>query len=88
MYGQKTAALLQIYTHLQDDARKYGNYSTTEKVFKALRSRFELSVSKAKTRLTNIGIDTKLSLTGHANNVKRLVEAAYANIQVHREEMA
>ena len=33
-----TAALLQIRTHLQDDARSCGNHSTLEKVFKEIRS--------------------------------------------------
>ena len=64
-----TAALLHIRTHLQDDARSCGNHSTLE-VFKALRSKFGLSVREARTRLTNMKRDTKLSLEDHATEIK------------------
>ena len=65
-----TAALLYIRTHLQDDARSCGNHSTLEEVFKALRSKFGLSVREARTRLTNMKRDTKLSLEDHTTEIK------------------
>ena len=49
-----TAALLHIRKHLQDDACGRENHSTLEEVFKALRSKFGLSIGEARTRLTNI----------------------------------
>ena len=81
-----TAALLHIRTHLQDDARSCGNHPTLEEVFKALRSKFGLSVREARTRLTNMKRDTKLSLEDHATEIKKLVGIAYADLPRHHQE--
>ena len=84
----KTAALLHIRTHLQDDACSCGSYATLKEVFKELRSKYRLSVREARTRLTNLRRNTKLSLTGHATEVKKLVEVANTDLsRKHQEEM-
>ena len=82
------ATLLHIRTHLKDDARECGSYPTLEEVFEALRAKYGLTVREARTRLTSLKRDARLSLTDHATEVKRLVEAAYADLpQTHRQEM-
>ena len=81
-----TSALLHIRTHLQDDARGCGNYPTLEEVFRALRSKYGLSTREARTRLTNLRRDTKLSLEEHATEVKKLVGLAYADLPSYHQE--
>ena len=82
------ATLLHIRTHLKDDARECGSYATLEGVFKALRAKYRLTVREARTRLTSLKKDARLSLTDHATEVKGLVETAYADLpQTHIQEM-
>ena len=82
------ATLLHIRMHLKDDARECGNYATLEEVFEVFRVKYGLTVREARTRLTSLKRDARLSLTDHATEVKRLVEAAYADLpQTHRQEM-
>ena len=76
--------LLNVRTHLQGGAHGCENYPTLEKVFKALCSKYWLSVREARMRQR----DTKLSLTDHATEVKKLVEVAYADLpRNHKEEV-
>ena len=57
-------------------------------MFRALRSKYEISKREARTRLAHLKRDTKLLLREHATTVKKLVEAAYADLpQDHRVEM-
>ena len=57
-------------------------------MFKALHSRYELTIREASAQLTNLWRNTKLSLTDQATDVKRLVKAAYADLPwAHQEEM-
>ena len=80
--------LLHIRTHLKEDVRECGSHATLDKVLEALRSKYELTILEARTRLTSLKRNTKLSLTDHAREVKRLVEAAYADLpRTHRQEM-
>ena len=82
------ATLLHICTHLKDDARECGSYATLEEVFEALHAKYRLTVREAWTQLTSLKRDARLSLTDHATEVKRLVEAAYTDLlQTHRQEM-
>lgn len=84
----KMATLLHIRTHLRDDARECGSHATLEEVLEALRAKYGLTVREARTRLTNLKRDPKLSLTDHATEIKKLVEAAYADLpKTHRQEM-
>ena len=65
-----------------------GSYDTLEEVLEAFHFKYELTVQEARTRLTNLRRDTKLSLTDHATEVKRLVEEAYTDLpRKHRQEM-
>ena len=76
----ETASLLHILTHLRDGANKCGNNSTLKEVFRALHFRYGISRREARTRLAHLKRDTKLSLRDHATMVKKLVEAAYADL--------
>ena len=50
---------------------------------------YELTILEARNRLTSLNRDTKHSLTDHATEVKKLVEAAYVDFpKEHRQEMA
>ena len=49
-------------------------------MLEALRSKYGSTVQEARTRLTSLKRDTKLSLTDHATEIKKLVEAAYADL--------
>ena len=86
--GSEMATLLHIRTHLKNDASECGSYSTLEKVLEALRAKYGLTIREARTRLTSLKRDARLSLTDHATEVKRLVEAAYADLpQARRKGM-
>ena len=86
--GSEMATLLHIRMHLKDDASECGSYSTLEKVLEALRAKYGLTIREARTRLTSLKRDARLSLTDHATEVKRLVEAAYADLpQARRKGM-
>ena len=74
------ATLLHIRMHLKDDARECGNYATLEEAFEVFRVKYGLTVREARTRLTSLKRDARLSLTDQATEVKRLVEAAYADL--------
>ena len=73
------ATLLHNRTHLKDDAQECGSHATVEEVLEAPRSKYGVTVREARTCLTSLKRDTKLSLTDHATEVNRLVEAAYAD---------
>ena len=82
------ATLLHIRTHLKDYARECGCYATLKEVFEALRAKYGLTVREPRTRVTSLKRDARLSLTDHATEVKKLVEAPYADLpQTHRQEM-
>ena len=82
------ATLLHIRKHLKDDARECGIYATLEEVFEALCAKYGLTIREARTRLTSLKREARLSLTDHATEVKRLVEAAHADLpQTYRHEM-
>ena len=57
------ATLLHIRTHLKDYARECGSYATLEEVFEALRAKYGLTVREARTRLTSLKRDARLSNT-------------------------
>ena len=81
------AILLHTRTHLKNNASKCWSHATLKEVFEAFRSKYELTVRKARTLLNSLKRDTKLFLTDHATEVKRLVEAAFTNLpQTHRQE--
>ena len=72
----------------KDDARECGSYATMKGVLETFCAKYRLNVREARTRLTSLKRDAKLSLTDHAIKVKRLVEAAYADLQqTHGQEM-
>ena len=64
------ATLLRIRIHLKDNVRKCGSHATLEEVLEALRSKYGLTIREARTRLTSLKRDTKLSLTDHVTEVK------------------
>ena len=84
-----TASLLHICAHLKHSECKCGNHPTLDETLEALRSKYGLTVRQVRTRLTKLRTDTtKLFLADHAIEVKRLVEAAYADLpQAHWQEI-
>ena len=82
------ATLLHNRTHLKDDAQECGSHATVEEVLEAPRSKYGVTVREARTCLTSLKRDTKLSLTDYATKVKRLMQAAHADLpRVHKQEM-
>ena len=57
-------------------------------MLEALHAKYGLTVQEARTCVTSHKRDTKLSLTNHAMEIKKLVEAAFAGLpRMHRQEM-
>ena len=82
------ATLLHIHTNLKDDVCRCGSHATLEEVLEALRSKYGLTIRKAVSRLSRLKRETKLSLTQHATEVKKLVDAANADLtRIHRHEI-
>ena len=74
------ATLLHIHKNLTDGARDCGSYPTSDKVLETLCLKFELTVRDARTCLSNLRRDIKVFSSDLANEVNRLVEAAYADL--------
>ena len=74
------ATLLHIHKNLTDGARDCGRYPTSDKVLETLFFKYELTVREARTCLSNLRRDIKVSSTDLANEVNRLVKAAYADV--------
>ena len=72
------ATQLYIQMHMKDGVLKCGIHATLEEVQEAFGSKYEQTIRKARTRLTGLKQDTKLPLTDHATEVKKLVDATYA----------
>ena len=57
-------------------------------MLEALCFKYGLTIREARTHLTSLKRDTKISLRDHTTEVKRLVEAAYVNLpQTYKQKI-
>jgi hypothetical protein len=81
------ATLLHLRESLDDEARDCGSAATIEEIFNALRARYGLTTREARSKLSSLKKEYKVTLQEHASHVEQLVSVAYSELseQMQRE---
>ena len=83
------AARLHLRAALKDTATDCGQADSVDGIFTALRARFGMTASQARTRIISLKRENRTTLQEHATEVTRLVNLAYEDLSgEQRQTMA
>ena len=82
----RAATFLHLRESLKDGAQDCGRPDSIEGILSALKARYGVSPREARTRLTTIRRDPKVTLQEHATEVQKLIDIAYEDLPVRNRE--
>ncbi len=86
---EPAAALIHLRAALTESATTSGQAETVEEIFNSLRARYGMTAREAKAKLATLRRDNRTSLQEHADEIKRLMNVAYADFpHPHKEDMS